>query len=398
MENKKKVLAVSLGGAVLVGAGVYWYMHSNEKIDTPSTDEIIEPGYASNETADVSEGTSSLLDTENVGTQEEEDTGILEEEIVELSESELYKLFEGVYLESVYAMRNHLQASKSILMALEYDRIEDACPIEKLLPTDYKEQYKVWRENYRIEDMSLIFTDEEAKQYYVKESSYTYTNIYDEAKVESLIVNELVLVTGIGYDKGEGWLRVETSTGVGYVEADKLAEKKGDGFFKVSKTMYAIEAVNIRVAPNGEAEKVDTLAVGESVYVIGIGQWDVTGWSKIKIGDNVYYVRSEYLSDEKPVTNNNSGSNTSGSNQSNNGGNSGGNQSGGNSGSNNGGNSGGNSGDSGNTGGNSGNTSEGGDDEAYFPGMYRPPEYDEETQEAIDRENREDSDLVRGGD
>ena len=367
--DKKKLIAASLGGVVLIGAGAYMYLQSGQDIGTTQTNGT---GQASSEL-----GTGSGYDEsgESGKMNESGKMGLIEEE-EEITGEELEALFEGVYTESVRGLRNYLNISRSLLMKSEFDKIEDLCPIGKKLPSDYKDQYREWRKNYKFGDMSLIFTDEEGKQYYVKDAAYTYTNIYDNAKIECLPASEMVMVTGIGYDQAEGWLRVETSTGVGYIEADKLVEKKGDGFIKFSKTMYAIEAVNIRVLPSEDADKVGSLSVGESVHVIGIGQMDVSGWSKVEVDGQEYYVRSEYLSDEKPVTsNNNSGSNQSSSQGS-------GNQGGGNS----------DSGNTGGSGGDSGGNTGGSGEDVYDPDMYTPPQLSEEDQQKIDEAIEESKD------
>ena len=371
MKYKKVIVGIS--GVLLIGAGAYMYLQYGQGINMPNLGTLIETGQA----------LSDKQETGDMETEEQVESGVVEdEELVELSESELHEIFEEVYLDSVRELRTYLEISKSQLLNSEYDRIELACPMGKTLPTDYRDQYKVWREEYKLSDMSYIFTTGIFELYYVKESSYAYTNIYKEAKMTSFPTNEAVIVVGIGYDKGEGWIQICSGVGTVYIEADKVV-KAGTSFSEVSKTMYAIEAVNIKVEPKDSAGKADSLEVGESVHVIGIGELDVVGWYKIEIDGQEYYVRSEYLSAEKPVTNaggNTSGSNTSGSNS---------------------------SGGSQNNGGNTGNTSNGSGGSETGGGTGNPyldtstPELTEEERKEIERiieEAKEKyGDCIRGG-
>ena len=62
--------------------------------------------------------------------------------------------------------------------------------------------------------------------------------------------------------------------------------------------MYTTDYVHYRVAPDLEAEIINTLEPGEEIYRIGICD---NGWSKVFIDNLECYIHSDFLSTEKPV-------------------------------------------------------------------------------------------------
>lgn len=62
--------------------------------------------------------------------------------------------------------------------------------------------------------------------------------------------------------------------------------------------MYTTDYVHYRVAPDLEAEIINTLSPGEEIYRIGICD---NGWSKVFIDNLECYIHSDFLSTEKPV-------------------------------------------------------------------------------------------------
>lgn len=59
--------------------------------------------------------------------------------------------------------------------------------------------------------------------------------------------------------------------------------------------LFVKKAVNVRIGPSTDYEKVGTLAKGEQIQVTGIAD---TGWYRITYNDSVAYVSSNYLMDE----------------------------------------------------------------------------------------------------
>lgn len=62
--------------------------------------------------------------------------------------------------------------------------------------------------------------------------------------------------------------------------------------------MYTTDYVHYRVAPDLEAEIINTLEPGEEIYRIGICD---NGWSKVFIDNLECYIHSDFLSTEKPI-------------------------------------------------------------------------------------------------
>ena len=74
-------------------------------------------------------------------------------------------------------------------------------------------------------------------------------------------------------------------------------EKVVVNFTDVDETVYATGSVNVRKGPGTEYEKVGSLAYGDSVKRIGIGD---NNWSKVIYKDQELYISSNYLSTKKP--------------------------------------------------------------------------------------------------
>ncbi len=87
------------------------------------------------------------------------------------------------------------------------------------------------------------------------------------------------------------------------VKPDEKAEEPEDLFTVVDETVYATSSVNLRSGPGTEYEKAGALGWGDAVNRIGVGTYDVDGWSRIKLADgSIVYVSSKYLSATKPVS------------------------------------------------------------------------------------------------
>ncbi len=62
--------------------------------------------------------------------------------------------------------------------------------------------------------------------------------------------------------------------------------------------MYTIDYVHYRIAPDLEADIINTLSPGEEIYRIGFCD---NGWSKVFIDNLECYIHSDFLSTEKPI-------------------------------------------------------------------------------------------------
>jgi 3D (Asp-Asp-Asp) domain-containing protein len=63
----------------------------------------------------------------------------------------------------------------------------------------------------------------------------------------------------------------------------------------IETTMYTTTAVNIRLEPNVDCEILKTVPTNTTIIKIG----EDGDWTKIKIDDNIYYIKSVYLSTQK---------------------------------------------------------------------------------------------------
>ena len=228
----------------------------------------------------------------------------------ELSGDELHALFEKAYIESLLAMRNYLGETDNYYYNYECNKIEELCEVGKTLPDNYKGLYSEWKETYRIKDLSIVFNDANAVMY-VKHNTTAYNTIYkndctDEEKI-SLVVGEKVTVSGYGYGPAYEWYRIETGGGTYYVSGNLSHEyvEEEQLFTDCDKTMYAIsDEVSIMMEPKVSSDKVDSLSVGDSVHIIGAGKYALTGWYKVEVNGQEYYILGRYLSDTKPTSSN----------------------------------------------------------------------------------------------
>ena len=147
-------------------------------------------------------------------------------ELVELTQDELHELFEEVYIESVYNLRDYMSVPFNILLDGELSTIKFNTPTHKELPSDYKEQYKAWRETYQITDLSCVFVDQEQTMYVIADTD-TYSGIYESDNVAcALTKGQSIQTTGFGYDKASGWFRADINGDEVYVSAKYLSDSK----------------------------------------------------------------------------------------------------------------------------------------------------------------------------
>ena len=290
--DKKKLIAASLGGVVLIGAGAYMYLQSGQDIGTTQTNGT---GQASSEL-----GTGSGYDEsgESGKMNESGKMGLIEEE-EEITGEELEALFEGVYIASMESVRENPPKNKETQIAYEFNQLEAECEQGKKLPSDYKVQYREWRENYKLSDLSILFTDV-MQEMYIINSAYTYADIYKDSKLSLLVGGEEVYVTGIGFDKADGWLRCEGDLGEVYIESENVSEEQ---FMLVSEVRYAKGTTNLYMKADTSSTILRSIIRNKEVVVIGVGFGEYDGWLKLEIEamgvKYIGYARSEDFNESK---------------------------------------------------------------------------------------------------
>ena len=66
---------------------------------------------------------------------------------------------------------------------------------------------------------------------------------------------------------------------------------------EVSKTLYAIQSVNVRSGPSTDYDKIGSLSTNQEITVNGV--CDQTGWFRFDLNGTVAFVSNRYVSDEK---------------------------------------------------------------------------------------------------
>lgn len=154
----------------------------------------------------------------------------------------------------------------------------------------------------------------------VNETVYAITTVniragsnVNDALLATYHKGDSILRTGIG---DNGWSRVWYNNQDAYmwseyisttkpVEEKPVEEKPVEEkpvevkpvYEKVNQTVYATTDVNVRTGPSTSYDIYKTLSKGDSVTRVGIGD---NGWSKISLNNKEYFVKSSYLSTNKP--------------------------------------------------------------------------------------------------
>ena len=81
-------------------------------------------------------------------------------------------------------------------------------------------------------------------------------------------------------------------------ETESEIEQPSYTYTDMDKTMYAINAVNVRDLPSTDGTKIGAIGKGESVQVTG--KCNETNWYRISYAGGVAYVAASYFSEEKP--------------------------------------------------------------------------------------------------
>ena len=149
----------------------------------------------------------------------------------------------------------------------------------------------------------------------VNETVYAITTVniragsnVNDALLATYHKGDSILRTGIG---DNGWSRVWYNNQDAYmwseyisttkpVEEKPVEEKPVEEkpvYEKVNQIVYATTGVNVRTGPGINYDIYKTLSMGDSVIRIGIGD---NNWSKVFINNKEYFIKTSYLSLEKP--------------------------------------------------------------------------------------------------
>jgi len=85
-----------------------------------------------------------------------------------------------------------------------------------------------------------------------------------------------------------GWSKVQVGGSTGYIRSDFLTVSADTG----TATFRTTDGVNVRAAASTDSSVVMTVAAGTSVEVT---EHDPTGWSKVRVGGNNGFIRSDFL-------------------------------------------------------------------------------------------------------
>lgn len=177
-----------------------------------------------------------------------------------------------LYIDNVYCQHNLIykesETDPNIENLLSSFRAEPdlATMIEKV-QSDYDDAIS---SNSNLKEMVEVIIPEALKDWYT--SMESYLDIQEE---EPVIDQE---------EPGD------TETEVPQVPED-------DGVTEASGTVYVTDLINIRKSPSTDAEVLASATFGSDLKRIGVTE---DGWTKIKTGDIVGYVKSEFVSESKP--------------------------------------------------------------------------------------------------
>lgn len=170
-------------------------------------------------------------ETEPVETVTQEPTAEPVEDIAPVeppavTSDELLPLFEEAY--SLYKEDETGAGYDMELMSIE----DGATALGKQLPSDYEEQYKVWRDTQaqgpqQTPSTSAPFTEVDETVYATGTVNIRAGYSADSDKLGSLSTGSSVTRTGIGTEEADGWSRVSLSDGtVAYISSQYLSTTK----------------------------------------------------------------------------------------------------------------------------------------------------------------------------
>ena len=141
--------------------------------------------------------------------------------------------------------------------------------------------------------------------------SYTFYiegNITDESKAESTSVEDEVTVTVKSSSSGSsssGSSNSSSSSSNSNSSSSKnssSSEEEKPTFTSVNETVYANDSVNVRASYSTSSTLLGSLEKGDSVTRTGKGD---NGWSKVSYNGQTAYIKSSFLTTEKPEESNN---------------------------------------------------------------------------------------------
>jgi uncharacterized protein YgiM (DUF1202 family) len=139
-------------------------------------------------------------------------------------------------------------------------------------------------------------------------------NVRAKASADSDIIGTVIAGYSITRtsDK-DGWSKVDYNGTTGYIKSEYLTTTKPQttetttttentsqtsSIEEVNETVYATDGVNIRAKASSDAEKLGSLAAGNSITRTGKLS---NGWSRVEFGGTTGYIKSDYLTTEKPA-------------------------------------------------------------------------------------------------
>lgn len=148
-----------------------------------------------------------------------------------------------------------------------------------------------------------------------KAGTYTFTlsgNITDEDNTESTPINKSVTVTvkskssgsssSGSSSSGSSGSGSSSSSSSGSSSSSKSDDDDKPSFSSVNETVYANDSVNIRASYSTSSSLLGSLEKGDSITRTGKGD---NGWSKVSYNGQTAYIKSSFLTTEKPEESNN---------------------------------------------------------------------------------------------
>jgi uncharacterized protein YgiM (DUF1202 family) len=158
-------------------------------------------------------------------------------------------------------------------------------------------------------------TEKTAEPEEVKETVYATAgvNVRAKASADSDIIGTVIAGYSITRTSNkDGWSKVDYNGTTGYIKSDYLTTTKPQvsestektststqtsSIEEVNETVYATDGVNIRAKASADAQKLGSLAAGSSITRTGKLS---NGWSRVEFSGTTGYIKSDYLTTEKP--------------------------------------------------------------------------------------------------
>ncbi|WP_066228881.1 SH3 domain-containing protein [Heyndrickxia sporothermodurans] len=147
---------------------------------------------------------------------------------------------------------------------------------------------------------------------YVEVDAGSTLNMRNKASTSGSIVAKLKKGTEVTVlSESNGWSKITANGKTGYVSSQYLVTSKQTET-TTPKTKYvniaSVSGISMYASPSTNASVIVNIGKGVAVLVYS----ESNGWSKIKVYDQIGYVKSELLSATKPISNNNDQGNQNG--------------------------------------------------------------------------------------